>query len=41
MGVKKEQQGRVVRKLVNVNPELKVNRENNFHSKKMLSNVYV
>jgi len=34
-------QGRVVRKPVNVNPGLKVNRGNNFPSIKMLSTAYV
>ena len=34
-------QGRVVRKPVNVNPGLKVNRRSNFPSMKMLSTAYV
>ena len=33
--------GRVVRKPVNVNPGLKVNRDNNFSSIKMISTAYV
>ena len=33
--------GRVVRKPVNANPGLKVNRSNNFSSIKMLSTAYV
>ena len=37
----RDEQGRVVRKPVNANPGLKVNRSNNFSSIKMLSTAYV